>query len=190
MSTAPTIGEITRLMIDTRRGSEDARRQLFAAVYDELRRVARSRLAQESPLTLLNPTSLVNECYLRMFGNLPDQGEGRRVFFGYAAKVMRSIIVDHARDREALKRGGGQERVTLVTDIAGEPLDGEALISVHEAMERLRGIDPRCHDIVELRYFAGLSIAECAELLELSPATISRDWEKARLFLAAELSPD
>jgi RNA polymerase sigma factor (TIGR02999 family) len=103
---------------------------------------------------------------------------------------MRSIIVDYVRERDALKRGGGQEHVTLITDIAGESLDAEALMSVHQAMERLRGIDPRCHDIVELRYFAGLSIAECAELLELSPATVSRDWDKARLFLAAELAPD
>lgn len=141
-------------------------------------------------MTILSPTSLVNECCLRMLGKLPEQGDGRRVFFAYAAKVMRSIIVDYVRERDALKRGGGHERVTLVTEISGEPFDAEALMSVHQAMERLRAIDPRCHDIVELRYFAGCSIAECAELLELSPATVSRDWEKARLFLAAELAPD
>ena len=168
-------------------GDDNAQRQLFEAVYSELRGLARSRLARESPLTLLNPTSLVHESYFRMMGHAVDAVPNRRVFFGYACKVMRSVIVDYVRERDAEKRGGGKSPVTLLTEIAGESRDETQVLAIHEALEKLKQIDQRCHDVVELRYFGGFTLDECAELLNVSAITIGRDWEKARLFLAYQL---
>ena len=175
-------------MLHAARGGDDsARQQLFAAVYADLRGLARSRLARESGLTLLNPTSLVHESYLRMLGSAVEEMPNRRVFFGYACKVMRSVIVDYVRERNAEKRGGGLEAVTLMTEIAGEVANETRVLAIHEALQQLRQIDARCHDVVELRYFGGFTLDECAELLDVSPVTVGRDWEKARLFLAYQL---
>lgn len=168
-------------------GNEQAGKLLFEAVYGELRALARSRLARHSELTLLNPTSLVHESYVRMLGSAVDQMPNRRVFFGYACKVMRSVIVDYVRERNAEKRGGGEAPVTLLTEIAGEAVDETQVLAIHQALEKLREVDERCHDVVELRYFGGFTLDECAEILTVSPVTVGRDWEKARLFLAYQL---
>jgi RNA polymerase sigma factor (TIGR02999 family) len=186
-SAASPTADLTRMLHAAQHGDDAAQRRLFEAVYAELRGLARSRLARESPLTLLDPTSLVHESYFRMMGNLVDDAPNRRVFFGYACKVMRSVIVDYVRERNAEKRGGGQANVTLMTAIAGEPVDDTHVMAIHQAMEKLREIDPRCHDVVELRYFGGFTLDECAELLQVSPITVGRDWEKARLFLSYQL---
>jgi len=190
VSESPSIpaADLTRMLHAAQGGDDAAQRELFAAVYAELRGLARSRLARESPLTLLDPTSLVHESYFRMMGNLVDDAPNRRVFFGYACKVMRSVIVDYVRERNAEKRGGGQSPVTLMTEIAGEAVDETQVLAIHEAMAQLREIDPRCHDVVELRYFGGFTLDECAELLGVSPVTVGRDWEKARLFLSYQLA--
>lgn len=180
--------DITRMLDRAASGDDTARNALFDVVYLELRGLARSKLTQESPLTMLNPTSLVHESWFRLVGNLDVDTRNRRVFFGYASKVMRSVIVDYVRERDAEKRGGGAAPVTLVTALPGETVDTTQILAVHQAMERLKEIDQRCHDIVELRYFGGFTVDECAEHLEVSSMTVARDWEKARLFLSYQLA--
>ncbi len=179
--------DITQLLQNANDGNSIAKKLLFDAVYVELKQLARSKVARESELTLLSPTSLVNESYERLVGRSLSSTENRKVFFGYASKVMRSVIVDYVRERDAEKRGGGQLDVTLLTSLAGESADHTRVLAVHEAMQQLKDIDERCHDLVELRYFGGFSVEECAEALGISLATAARDWEKARLFLAYRL---
>ncbi|MDB5968459.1 MAG: hypothetical protein JWQ90_909 [Hydrocarboniphaga sp.] len=178
------MGEITVLLDQVRLGQADARNELFARVYAELCRLARSKLARESTFTDLDTVGLVHETYLRITQGAGLQDGDRRSFYAYAATIMRSIIVDEARRRSSAKRGGDQVQVTLVTSLqpnqADEAVDVEALDA---AMHELKQIDERCHQVVELRYFAGLSVEEVAELLELSPATVKREWQKARAFL-------
>ena len=178
---------LTRMLQAAQHGGSAEQRQLFDAVYSELRALAKSRLARESNLTLLSPTSLVHESYVRMAGSTLDDAANRRVFFGYASKVMRSVIVDYVRERDAEKRGGGVAPVTLLTELAGEAVDTTQILAVHEAMVKLKEINERCHDIVELRYFGGFTVEECAEHMNISAMTVARDWEKARLFLAYQL---
>jgi RNA polymerase sigma factor (TIGR02999 family) len=177
------MGDITVLLERARGGDVQARDRLFRALYQELMRLAQGRLARSAPVTQLDAPSLVHETYLRLErqGALP--GGNRKAFFAYASGVMRSVLVDALRERQARKRGGGDARVTLVTSemaLAQEAPDVEAL---DEGLRRLARIDDRLHRIVEMRYFGGLSIEEIGEVLELSPATIKRDWQKARAFL-------
>jgi RNA polymerase sigma factor (TIGR02999 family) len=178
------MGEITALLDQVRLGHGEARNQLFERVYTELCRLARAKLARESTFTNLDASGLVHETYLRLGQGDKLQDGDRRSFYAYAAMIMRSIIVDEARRRAASKRGGDQVQVTLVTSLqagqAEEELDIEALDS---ALQQLKQVDERCHQVVELRYFAGASVEEVAELLELSPATVKREWQKARAFL-------
>jgi RNA polymerase sigma factor (TIGR02999 family) len=183
----PPMSDITQMLHEAVSGDDAARHKLFAVVYRELRGLARSKLSRESPLTLLDPTSLVHESWFRLSGNLATDTTNRRVFFGYASKVMRSVIVDYVRERNAEKRGGGEHPVTLVTELAGLSTDDTNVLALHQALEKLKLIDERCHDVVELRYFAGFSLDECAEHLGISPVTVGRAWEKSRLFLAHEL---
>jgi RNA polymerase sigma factor (TIGR02999 family) len=179
--------DVTTLLRAWRDGDHRSQNSLFEAVYSELRMLARSKISRESTLTLLSPTSLINESFMRLANQGPDNLENRKLFYGYASKVMRSVIVDYVRERDAVKRGGGQAPLTLVTSLAGEAADHTRVLAVHEAMQQLKEIDERCHDLVELRYFGGLSVDECAEHLGISPATAARDWEKARAFLAYRL---
>jgi RNA polymerase sigma factor (TIGR02999 family) len=179
--------DITELLQAAQLGGDTARSSLFEAVYRELKMLARSKVSRESTLTLLSPTSLVHESYERLFKYDAKNVENRKLFFGYASKVMRSVIVDYVRERDAEKRGGGAQGVTLVTELAGERVDHTRVLAVNEAMEQLKEIDQRCHDLVELRYFGGFSVEECAEALGISLATAARDWEKARAFLAYRL---
>lgn len=184
----PPSSDITQMLHQAVAGSDAARHELFAVVYRELHVLARTKLSRESPMTLLDPTSLVHESWFRLSGNLATDACNRRVFFGYASKVMRSVIVDYVRERQAEKRGGGEHPVTLITQLAGVSTDDTNVLAVHQALEKLKLIDERCHDVVELRYFAGFTLEECAEHLGVSPITVGRDWEKARLFLAHELA--
>jgi RNA polymerase sigma factor (TIGR02999 family) len=179
--------DVTALLHDLQKGDRRSEKSLFDAVYSELRSLARSKVARESSLTLLSPTSLVHETYLRLVHQNANDAANRKVFYGYASKVMRSVIVDYVRERDAEKRGGGATHVELVTSLAGEAADHTRVLAVHEAMQQLKEIDERCHDLVELRYFGGFSVEECAEHLGVSLATAARDWDKARLFLAYRL---
>jgi RNA polymerase sigma factor (TIGR02999 family) len=185
---SPPSTELTHMLLAAHEGGHDARTALLGTIYGELRSLARAKLARESPLTMLNPTSLVHESYVRLMGNSPTDVTNRKVFFSYASKVMRSVIVDYVRERDALKRGGGASLVTLLTEMAGETVDETQVLAIDQAMEKLREIDQRCHDVVELRYFGGFTLEECAEQLQVSTITVGRDWEKARLFLAYQLA--
>lgn len=163
--------------------------ELFAAAYEELRKLARARLASSGPMTLLDTTALVNESWLRLSGKQALQVDSRRRFFAYASQVMRSVIVDLVRERNAEQRGGGQRPLTLNTAI-GEGLvvaEAEAL-QVHEALESLAQVEPRLAQVVEMRYFGGLTESEIGEVLGLTERTVRRDWEKARMLLATMLA--
>lgn len=179
-------GEITELLKSAREGDREARDQLFQTVYGELRRLANIKLSGESTLTQLDAGSLVHEAYLRL-QRLPDlPGADRRGFFAYAAGVMRSVIVDYVRERRAEKRGGDSPHLTLTSGLAeGEADSGPApdIEALDAAMQELAGVDARCHQIVEMRYFAGLTIDEISAVLGISEVTVKRDWRKARAFL-------
>jgi RNA polymerase sigma factor (TIGR02999 family) len=179
------MGNITILLGELRTGNTQARSELFAQVYDELTRLARIRLPG-GPQAHLDAPSLVHEVYLKLSAQELPSLRDRREFFAYSATVMRSVIVDIVRRHQAQKRGSGASHLTLSNvDAEGkDTVDAEAL---HEALEQLERIDNRSFRVVEMRYFAGLSIEEIAEVLELSPMTVKRSWKTARAFLLKEL---
>jgi RNA polymerase sigma factor (TIGR02999 family) len=182
------MSDVTSLLEAINQGDVQATRDLLPLVYDELRRLAASKLAHERPGQTLDATALVHEAYLRLVDQQRVSWQGRAHFFGLAAQAMRRILVDHARRRKAAKRGY-QHAVTLDDDTpvgAAEPPPDE-ILAVDEALERLAALDPRQARLVELRYFAGFTIEEAAELLGVSPATAKRDWAMARAWLQREL---
>jgi RNA polymerase sigma factor (TIGR02999 family) len=168
-------------------GDETARDQLIPAVYGELRRLARSALRRQRPDSLLQPTALVHEVWLLMAGNRHLTLENRRQFYGLAVKMMRDILVDHLRRRQAAKRGGSQTQIALDDVNPSENPHPVEYLVLDEALTRLGGIKPRYAQIAELRYLAGLTIDETAETLSVSPATIEREWAFARAWLRREL---
>lgn len=179
------MAQVTQLLLSARDGDVVARDALFTVVYDELMRIARQRVAQNAPSTLLDAPALVNEVYLRLTERDALVGADRNAFFAFASTAMRNVVFDFARERMALKRGGGVARVTLMTDFAAdsdssEDADIEAL---NEALAELAAVDSRLHKVVELRYFGGLGLDAIAEIQGSSPATVKRDWTKARAFL-------
>ncbi len=180
--------DVTALLDLAREGDARARDQVVATLYRELSRLARAKLHAESTLTNLDTSALVHECWLRLAQGKPGRWEHRGAFFAYAAAVMRSVIVDAARERNAQKRGGGQDRVTLTTGLADEMFADEELVRLDEALTALGGVDPELLTIVEMRYFAGLTIEDIAAQLDLSPATVKRRWQAARVFLYREIS--
>jgi RNA polymerase sigma-70 factor, ECF subfamily len=169
--------------------------RLLPDAYQELRRLAAAYLRRERPGQTLQPTALVHEAYLRLAKDKPGRWQNRAHFCAIAANAMRQILVERARARGALKRGGGQPRVTLVDGVidgrgAAAGNDGPApidLLALDQALTRLAQLDPRQARIVELRYFGGLSLEETADALDVAPATVKRDWNVARAFLAREL---
>jgi RNA polymerase sigma factor (TIGR02999 family) len=179
--------EITRLLGALASGDPEAMDRLLPFVYEELKVLAARYLRHERSDHTLTPTGLVHEAYLKLVDQRSVDWEGRSHFFGIAAQAMRRILVDHARRRIAKKRGR-QHQVTLDTaaDLPG-PAPEEEVAAVDEALTRLAAIDPRQGRLVELRYFAGLSIEEAAEVLGVSPATVKRDWALARAWLQREL---
>lgn len=164
--------------------------ELLPLVYDELRRLARGYLGRERPGQTLQPTALVNEAYLRLARDRKQDWRSRARVVGIAAVSMRQILIERARARDAQKRGGGRARVTLDEGL----LAGEArtvdLLAVDEALVRLAGFDARQARLVELRFFGGLTVEECAEVLDISPATVKRDWTLARAWLQREITRD
>jgi len=170
-------------------GEEAARDALFTAAYEELRRLANSRLRDGGRNTLLDTTSLVHECYLRFVRVGQLRIQDRRAFFGYASRVMRSVIVDSARERLAERRGGGLVPLTLTTRLLEQPAEGEDwILKVHEALEVLAQADARLARVVEMRYFGGYSEREIAETLQVTERTVQRDWEKACAILRVALT--
>jgi RNA polymerase sigma factor (TIGR02999 family) len=161
---------------------------LFAAAYGELRKLARSRLRDGGRNTMLDTTALVNESYLRFIHSGPLRSDDRRAFYAYASRVMRSVIIDAVRERQAERRGGDLQRVTLNTQIADNLPGGEdELLQVNEALEVLARAEPRLAKVVEMRYFSGYTEAEIGEALDLTERTVRRDWDKARVLLSALL---
>jgi RNA polymerase sigma-70 factor, ECF subfamily len=180
--------QLTALLQQVNAGREDALDQLMPAVYGELRRQAARYLRRERQNHTLQPTALVNEAFIKLIDQHNVRWQNRAHFFGIAAQAMRRIMVDHARTRQRVKRGGVQHAVTLdEAMIAGEPRTIDVL-ALDEALTRLAALDERQARIVELRYFAELSVEETAEVTGLSPATVKRDWAMARAWLHAELT--
>jgi RNA polymerase sigma factor (TIGR02999 family) len=177
---------MTQLIQDAAGGNAQARDALFAAAYPELRRLAHSRLRDGGRNTLLETTALVHESYLRFLNSGRLRMEDRKAFFGYASKVMRSVIIDAVRERQAERRGGALADLTLDTQHAAQLPAGEAeILHVHEVLQALEQVEPRLAAVVEMRYFGGYTDAEIAESLELTARTVRRDWDKARLLLGA-----
>ncbi len=181
--------EVTQLLIDLSAGRPEALDRLLPAVYAELKTLAASQLRKERPDHSLSPTGLVHEAFLKLVDQRSVTWAGRSHFFGVAAQAMRRILVDHARRRVAQKRGR-QHQVTMSTDPRmPEPGPTDDIMAVDEALERLALVDQRQAQLIELRYFAGFSIEETADVLGVSPATVKRDWALARAWLQRELSP-
>lgn len=180
--------DVTRLLLDLSSGEPDAMARLMPLVYDELRRLAASQLRRERGDHTLAPTDLVNEAYLRLVDQRSISWQGRAHFFGIAAQAMRRILVDHARRRGAKKRSR-QQQVTLEPEAPfAAPAASDEIVAIDEALGRLAAFDERQARLVELRYFAGFSIEQTAEVLGVSPATVKRDWALARAWLQRELS--
>jgi RNA polymerase sigma factor (TIGR02999 family) len=180
--------DIKSLIAKVNAGEPGAQDALFSAAYAELRKLARARLHDGGRNTCLDTTTLVHESYLRFIRHGELRSEDRRAFFGYASRVMRSVIVDSVRERQAQMRGGDLQRVTLNTQLVdGLPAGEDELLRINDALEALAKTQPRLAKIVEMRYFGGYTDVEVAEALELNEKTIRRDWDKARLLLTAML---
>ena len=184
-----TIGsdQVTVLLRKWSEGDENALEQLTPLVYDELHRLAHQHMRRESAGHVLQTSALINEAYLRLVDQPRIQWESRAHFFGIAARLMRRILVDDARKRNSAKRGGSLIQVPLdeIENLAQQ--QAANVVAVDEALQRLEAIDARQSQIVELRFFAGLSIDETAELLKVSPGTVMRDWTFARAWLKSQM---
>ncbi|MEJ2085338.1 MAG: ECF-type sigma factor [Acidobacteriota bacterium] len=180
--------EVTRLLDQVAAGVPTASEELLPLVYDELRQLARARLARESRAPS-EPTSLVHDAYVRLVGNGKDSWQNRAHFFAAAGEAMRRILIEQARGRKRQKRGGGQRPITLDEQLLeGDQPRAEDLLALNQALERLENKDRAMCEVVKLRYFAGLTIAETAEALDLSPRTVNRRWIEARAWLYRELA--
>jgi RNA polymerase sigma factor (TIGR02999 family) len=184
------MGEITLLLDRARHGDPVARERFFASVYAELDRLARRKIGRPDRFTMLDAPGLVHEVYLRIAQQADLPGNDRRAFLAYASRVMRSVIIDYVRSRRAERHGGDCDVVTLNTGIAGQSLQEPDLLALGDAMESLQRVDERAHWVVEMRYFGGMEIEEIAEFLSISPATVKRDWQKARAFLLEAIQPN
>lgn len=178
---------MTGLLAAWSQGDHAALERLIPLVERELQRLAHRYLRRERPGHTLQTTALVNEAYLRLAGQRETRWQNRAHFFGIAASMMRRILIDHARKVAGAKRGGGAPRVPLDEErVVGEERAAE-LVALDDALEALASVDERKARIVELRYFAGLSVEECAEVLHVHPDTVGREWRRARAFLRREL---
>lgn len=179
---------ITRLLADIGLGDDDAARVLMPKVYGELRRLAATHLNEQRPGHTLQPTALVHETYVRLAQSPADQIHGRVHFFRLASKVMRQVLIDHARARDAVKRGGQNRRVTLDGALLESRAPDVDLLALEEVLLKLEGLDARMAQLVELRFFGGLTEQEAAEVLGISRTQAARDWRTARAWLASELA--
>ena len=180
--------DITSLLVDWSNGDKDALDQLIPLVEKELRRLAHSYMRRENPDHTLQTTALINEAYLKLADQKKTHWQNRAHFFGIAARVMRRILLNHARDQQRLKRGGDARRVSLSEALIIERQKSRELMALDEALQRLAKVDKRKSQVVELRYFGGLDVEEAAEVLHVSPITVMRDWKFARAWLFREIS--
>jgi len=183
MSKSLVPGETTRLLSQWRAGDQAAFERLLPIVYDELRRLASSYMRSERPDHLLQTTALVHEAYLRLVDQPETSGETRNHFFALAAQVMRHVLVDYARARSRAKRGGGVPPLPLEDVAVISPERADELVAVDAALEALMAFDQRKGRIFELRHFGGMSVEEAAQVLQVSPATVARDWRMAKAWL-------
>ena len=190
MNPQPSLRATTTDLIETaENGDENALNQLIPLVYDELRTLAHRRLADEMRQDSLQTTALVHEVYLRLVDDTRVTQRGRAYFFAAVSRAMRQILVDRARRRLAVKRGDGVEVITLDEDQAAVDAYATELVDLDEALSRLAERSPRHARVVDLRYFAGLSVEQTAEVLEVSPRTVKSVWAMARAWLFSELGP-
>jgi len=188
MDRPPESARVTELLIAWRNGRREALDELVPLVYDDLRRLAAAYMRREPAGHSLQPTALVHETYVRLVDQRQVGGPSRTQFFAAAAGLMRRILVDLARARRADKRGGELQRVTLADDVAAGGAREIDMLALHEALERMAAFDTRQAQIVELRYFGGLTIEETAAVLDVSEATVVREWTIAKAWLRAALS--
>jgi RNA polymerase sigma factor (TIGR02999 family) len=179
--------EVTEILADLQSGRQEAAAELLLLVYDELRRLAAWRLANEQPGQTLQATALVHEAYLRLVGQEDPQWNGRRHFFGAAAEAMRRILVENARRKKRLKRGGQMERVDLEEVDLPAPLPDDDLLALDAALDKLTVTDSRAAEVVKLCFFAGLTQPQVARELDVSLSTIERTWAYARAWLFREI---
>ncbi len=176
-------------MVEAQGGDDSAATTLFQVLYSELHRMAKRELARQGAPLSISPTTLLHEAYLDMAGRhgpqFPDQGR----FMGYAARVMRGLIIDHARSRQALKRGGQFELTTLNTEIGEKVADARELARIGDALDELAKSDPPLAEIVDLKFFCGFSFAEIAAMQKVSERTVQRRWDKARIYLHRSVRP-
>lgn len=182
------MSEVTRILEQIEQGNQAAAAELLPIVYSELRKLAGNRLKREKAGQTLQATALVHEAYLRLVGNAEIKWDGRSHFFAAAAEAMRRILVDHARRRHSIKHGGDFERQELTDDVTIEQGDIDQLLDLDAALTKLAAEDAEMAKLVELRYFAGLSVEETAKALGLSPRTVKRNWAYARAWLGRELN--
>lgn len=179
---------VAQLVESARRGDEQALSALMPLVYEELRRLAASYMRRERPGQTLQATALVHDAYIRLMQDSKLSWQNRSHFFGIAARSMRQILVERARARQAAKRGGSRIRVTLDAGLLATEAPAIDLEALDEALTRLEALDAELAQVVEVRFFGGLSIDEAAEALDVSPATIKRRWTVAKAWLARELA--
>jgi RNA polymerase sigma-70 factor (ECF subfamily) len=182
-------GQVTQLLKAMRAGDGQAAESLLPLVYVELNRLAKAYLRRERPDHTLQATALINEAYLRLVGEDIDWNS-RAHFIGLAAHVMRRVLVDYARARNAEQRGGGLNRVEMQEELAISLQQLDEVSELDEALERLEKDNPRQARVVELRYFGGLSVEQIATLLQIAPRSVKRDWALARIYLFRELRPE
>jgi RNA polymerase sigma-70 factor, ECF subfamily len=183
-----TSGEVTRMLEQLRGGDPGAADRLLPLIYHELRQAAGRALRREQPGHTLQATELAHEAYLRLAGAAAGPWESRSHFLAVAARAMRQVLVDHARRRNAAKRGGGWERITLGSAAAASEVSPDELLALDDALERLGALEPRLRSVVEVRYFGGLTERETAEALGVTERTVQRDWARARAWLHKELA--
>jgi RNA polymerase sigma factor (TIGR02999 family) len=186
----PGVSEVTRILEAIQQGDPKAADELLPLVYDELRKLAANKMANEAAGHTLQPTALVHEAWLRLVGDANPRFDGRAHFFAAAAEAMRRILIESARRKARLKRGGEWERVNLEDIQLATESDPALLLSIDEALEKLASEHPEKAELVKLRFFAGLSLPEAARALDLSDTTAKRHWAFARAWLYGELAGD
>jgi RNA polymerase sigma factor (TIGR02999 family) len=184
----PSKDEITQWLTAYQKGDPVALEKVLPLVYDELHRLAMRGFSRERSGHTLQPTALVNEVYLRLVSQRKGTWQNRAQFFAIAAQMMRRILVSHARARQAAKRGGAEQRITLTEEVAVTPQRDVNLLALDEALKKLEAIDLEKSRMVELRFFSGLSVAETAEVMGVSPRTIDRQWQTAKAWLYREIA--
>jgi RNA polymerase sigma factor (TIGR02999 family) len=184
------VTDLTRILEGIQRGDAKSAEELLPLVYNELRQLAARKMANESPNQTLQPTALEHEAWLRLTGNETARFENRAHFFGAAAEAMRRILIDRARRRRALRHGGGQQRLDIDEIEIALPAEEEQLLALNEALDKFATYDQRKAELVLLRYFAGMTIEEAAEVLGISLATAKRWWTYSRAWLYSETQRD